>query len=626
MNLQQANPAPEVQIRSILKSSQFEQLQSRINVETFVFADTISEWTNFPNNLDNASGQRTAIGTALTSVTQQTDVIMPSMIMLISDGANNSGIDPVRVARLSSVPITAIGVGSEQASFDLMITDIVVNPIVYQGSRIPVEVNFRALDAKERPFEVILRDREGKALGRTQYTPTDSYSDGKISFEVPVDSAGRVQFRAEIPVLNGELTSNNNSKSVIVNVLSNRLRILVVSGTPDYGLGDLIRRLSLNPHVEINQRTEFKGGFKDGNWPDDKLLDKTDIVILHHFPTKTTSSEQLKEFARIVATKNLPICLIDGGDLDAGKLGAFAEMLPVTFSKRDDVSSGKISAIQRHAIIAPPDETDIVEKWGELPPLTGRVGVWKTKVEAESLAEFKFENGSREPAIVISESAGRKSAALLIRDLWKWGMISPGADGIPEPLIDRLVKWLAIRRSDKRVQLSFSASQYNTSEPVVFRVSCFDEGFHPIAGATIDAEITLNSENLLKTTLASISNGQYTGQFIPWKEGNYHIKAIAIVDGKVYGTDEGETTVEAYSVELLNTHQNKPLLQAIASNSGGKYVPLDSALDYIESINYPPNILQETNTQKLWGGWIHLIVVIGLLACEWFLRVRLGML
>ncbi len=626
MGLRKNGIDEEKEIANLFNSQQYKLLADRMHVSTYGFSDSLKTILGFPDKFDDPIGPETAIGNALANAMDKVEPMIPAMILLVSDGANNSGMDPVRFARLSKIPISTIGVGSHGTTLDLMITDVSVNPVVYQGSKVPVEVFYRAVGAKDRQFELILRDPNGKSVGKQLVRALDDFSEGKVVFDVPIDSAGRFVYHLEIPELDNELTRDNNYRSVAFNSIANRLRVLVISGVPDYGLGDLIRRLAVNPHIEITQRTERSGGFYEGNWPDDALLAKVDVVIFHHFPTSKTPSSKLQEMNLSLIRSNLPVCLIDGGDLDPANLRLFSELLPVSISTGTGVRTGKISPVRRHAILAPPDDGDFAERWQQLPPLSIRVGMSKLKANSELLAEATLEDGSKTPAVVISETAGRKSAVILVRDLWRWGMLSSGEEGIVEPLLDRLVKWLAIRRSNKPVQLTFTKDQFSTRELISFRAVCFDEGFRPFDGAEVIAEISAGSGDPIKTTLIGEGNGQYKGGFVPWTEANYSVKIEVFAEGKLLGGDKGSITVEAYSIELLEAQLNRGLLQAIADASGGKYVPLDSARAYINSLTFPPESTQIHRNIELWGGWLHLTIVILALSLEWLIRIRLGML
>ncbi len=626
MNPAQKGINLDAELAELFSSPTFEQLSSKANIVSYGFADSLKSLSGFPSQLDSAVGPETDIGNALSEVMLQADPLTPNLILLVTDGANNSGIDPARIARLSKVPISTIGVGSVEKKLDLMITDIAINPIVYQGSKVPVEVYFRAIGAKGQSIEVFIRGPDGRTIEKRIINIDDHFSEGKASFEVQVDSSGKFFYRVEIPKLDNELTPDNNSRSISINSLANKLRILVISGAPDYGLGDFIHRLGSNSHVEIMQRTEQGGGFYEGTWPDAETLSKIDVVVFHHFPTTRTSSAKLQEFNRKLIDSSLPLCFIDGGDIDVSKLKPFSDLLPVTVSNNVGVGSGRISPIRRHAILTPPEDEDFSDKWLDLPPLTAALNLSQPKPNSELLAELVLEDGRKIPAIAISETAGRKSAAIVVRDLWKWGMFSPGEDGILEPVLERLMKWLALRKSNKQVQLEFAKDQFSMREVVSFRVNCFDEGFQPFDGSEVVAEISFSTGDPLITTLKGEGRGQYSGGFLPWSTGNYTVKVTASKDGKRLGEDRGTLTVDAYSIEFLDSYLNQPLLQSIADGSGGKYVPFESAASYFASLSFPPQLVASQRNTELWGGWLHLSLIVILLSIEWLLRIRLGML
>ena len=627
MNLKQGGVDRSVQVGRLLASPEFAEFSKLHNVVEFGFSDSLVRLDPEAQSLIAATGPATNIAFAISALPAALQKQAPAAIILISDGANNQGLDPARLARGVRSPIYTIGVGSTAPTHDLMITDVVANPVVYQGSKTPVEVGYSAIGLAGTSFEVILRDDDGDVVARERITVAEDLMEGKVTFEPMVERAGRIQYRVEIPALESELTADNNRRAFYLNALANRMRVLVMAGTPDNALGDLIRRLAADEQIEVTQRTSKGGSFYEGTWPDDALLDRTDVVILHHFPIRKNSPAQLEAFAQGLKRRNLPVCLIDGGDLDGSSLRYFEALLPVAYAGRDaTVLSATVKPLRRHSIIAEPDDAGFLQKWTSLPPLKFRSDGYTLQPNAETLAEFNEGGGHSSPALVVMEHGSKKSAAILMRDLWRWGLASPGKDGVTEPLVSRLVRWLAVRKSEKRVQLAFGKEQFTLQEPISISVNVYDENYRPVDQAEVRIRIKSAERDGTQQALQGSGGGQYRGSFQPWGEGEYQVVAEATIDGRNIGSDSGSVIVEPFSIELLNTRMNEPLLRGIAEASGGSYVPADSAGLMFKALKIPPTIEKDEKRMALSGGWVHLLIVVGCLALEWFLRVRQGML
>lgn len=630
MALEQNNINRFDQVRELLQGEAFGKLTDHYKLRFFTFSDSLEpEWRHEKTLADSpCTGVGTNLGKAWMQALEKFGINPPTAILLISDGAHNKGADPARLARLTQVPIWAIGVGSAAASNDLMIRSISASPVVYQGSKVPIEIGYRAVGMNGRTASVTLHDPAGKSISRKSVNINGSFSEGVLRFEIPVEEAGRQRFVAGIDHFKDELTFDNNHRSFYLNVLANRMRILIMAGPPDQGLGDLVRRLRNDEHVEIIQRTTRDGRFYEGDWLSDELLSRIDVVILHHFPVRSNNRKELSAFAQQIKDKNLPVGFIDGGQIHPSGLKLFEELLPVTqLGRRTHAVNGQVLPVHRHAVIADPDAVDIAAGWSKLPPVMIAEDGYKVKPQTSVLAEFTTENTNRKyPAIVVSEKGGSKSAALLMQDFWRWGLADPGDEGLLEPMLQRLIRWLAVRKVDKRVKLVFDKELFSLQEQVCFTVTTLDENYLPLDGVNVTAEVTRNEETGGLATLNGIGDGRYRGSFRSWGEGEYVISVSAQINETEIGRDQGKITVEPFSIELLDVSLNDELLKAIGEASGGGYINIILADSLFDTFDFAPVERDEEQTFRIWGkGWL-LMVIIALLALEWLIRMRLGML
>ncbi|MDP8240611.1 MAG: vWA domain-containing protein [Candidatus Hatepunaea meridiana] len=617
-------------VTQLITSDDFKRLEKAYNLRLFGFSDSLeSEWNDITAALNNTpDGVGTDLGQSWMQALEEYSGEKPAAILLVSDGAHNMGADPARLARIAHVPIWAIGVGSTQAVKDIMIRSVSVNPVVYQDSKVPVEVGYRGVGASGTKVNVILRDADRKRIAAHQIRFSGDFSETTLMFEIPVKKPGRQKYSVEIERLDDELTYDNNKRSFYLNVLANRMRVLVMTGPPDQGLGDLIRRLKKDDNVELTQRTTKGKGFYEGDWPNIDIIGKTDVLVLHHFPVRSNSKKKLESFVANVVDKELPVAFIDGGALDPNRLKLIEPLLPLTLDRtRVKLLRGQVFPIRRHSVIADPEATDITIGWSDLPPVLFFNNAYKMKPQSTVLAEFVDEESlKRFPAIVISDAGGTKSSALLIRDLWRWGLAKPGDEGVVEPLLERLVRWLAVRKIDKRVKIVFDREIFSNQEQVGFTVIVLDENYLPLDGVNVLAKVAKGKEPGGHAALTGIGQGRYRGSFQSWGEGEYSVSVKATVDEQLIGEDRGTVTAEPFSIELLDTRLNEELMRSIGEASQGGYVSISSADSLLNTFDFQPVDREIVNTIQLWGkGWL-LALIIGLLAVEWLIRVRVGML
>lgn len=617
------------QIVSLFQSGAFHRLGQRNRLMFYSFSESVNDSFLRADDLvsDPAVGVGTNLGASWMAAMERGRNEPPAGILLVTDGAHNSGPDPLRAARSSRAPIWTVGVGTTQPARDIAVTGVNVTPTVYQGSKVPVEIPWRAIGADGEKTALTLLSG-GRVVSRQNADIHGEHYDGLASFELTADRAGHLRFTVTIDTLTSELTADNNRRSFYLNVLPSRMKVLLVAGPPDNGSGDLIRRLRSDEHVDLITRVTRGAGFYEGGWLADTALAGLDAIILNHFPVKTTNAHTLEALIAAIAKYNIPVCFIDGGDTDYRLLAKFDSRLPVTINKNAEKTAGaQALPVRRHAIIAEPEETDYTSGWSELPPLEFSPGLFKIKPQAEVLAEFTGLPGvGNYPAIAVLENGGIKSVAVLGRDLWRWRLADSPTEPVWKPLLERLVRWLAIRRSAKQVQIQFDKEIYTTQEPVSFVVSVVDESFQPVDRAFITATVQRDSLTGGAVKTEGVSDGRYRGSFNSWGEGEYSLNVAASQDGESIGSDSAHMAVETFSVEMLDTRLNDELLKSIATATGGEYAPAERSDSLLNGINLPPVTSDDTVKYELKPCWWLLSLMTGLLAIEWLIRIRLGML
>ena len=193
-------------------------------------------------------------------------------------------------------------------------------------------------------------------------------------------------------------------------------------------------------------------------------------------------------------------------------------------------------------------------------------------------------------------------------------------------MYSRLIRWLAVRKAGKRVEINLVKDLYSSRELINFTVSVLNENFLPVDDAVVTSKFSLADTVGGVTMLKAVGNGKYLGSFYSWGEGEYSVSVSASREEQLIGTDEGRISVEPFNIELLDLRMNKELLTAIGQSTGGGYVSAASVDSFIQSIDIPPTEKQIVNQWSFWGsGWL-LGAIILLLSTEWLIRITNGLL
>lgn len=110
MSLKGENTSRRDELQHLLKNDVFNRLSSLAELRTFGFADSLiplETGGKYPDSVGNA----TAVGEAVKTVENDLNQENLRGIVLLSDGTNNLGEDPVLVSKSKNLPIYTSGIG-----------------------------------------------------------------------------------------------------------------------------------------------------------------------------------------------------------------------------------------------------------------------------------------------------------------------------------------------------------------------------------------------------------------------------------------------------------------------------------------------------------------------------------
>lgn len=614
--------------QAVLSSESLQSVNADLGI--FEFANELSDRISNDSEIINTppKGGKTDIANALTSVRAGYKEIPLASIILLSDGANNSGFDPVRIAGNLGIPVWSIGVGSTRKDMDIMITSVTASPTVYKNTLAPIDISYRAVEAAGNVIEISLTDNNGRTVESIPVRVGSNFQEGTQRINLKVEKTGKQRYRANVTMLDDELTHKNNSRSIVLNILQDRSRILLMSGYPDENLGNLARLFNAYEHFELVQRTVKDRGFYEGGFPDSLLLAQTDLVIFHQYPVKSSLESELRLLKDWIEGLEIPICFIDGGSIDERKLRIFDQLLPIKINPgKSKLVAVQVSTKTRHSITTDEEAEYSSVMFENLPPLNILRNKYIQTVNSKVLLSGTPSNSDSEyPALIISDIPKRKSAAILMRDTWRWILSGNENRVYWDSVVNRLIKWLVVKQRIKHVELNMDSDIYSSEEVVSFTAHVTDENYKPFNNALLRSQIIKYDSSKNSIQMHPVGNGVYKGEFSPWGDGLYNIDVHAEIDGSYYGSDAGSVVIEPFSTELLNTQLNEDLLNSIGLASGGGYAHSSNADSLFSALRFSPSFIETERRYELGGKWWLLLLIISTLSIEWLIRIRVGML
>ena len=191
------------------------------------------------------------------------------------------------------------------------------------------------------------------------------------------------------------------------------------------------------------------------------------------------------------------------------------------------------------------------------------------------------------------------------------------------------VKWLTTPEESRSVIVAPFRDAFAQGEPIDFQGQVYDQTLKPLDNAQVLVRVqrdTITEETVLRPT----GSGRYEGSIGGLKEGTYMFRALATSNGFAVGADSGRFTVGGLEEEFVETRMNAFLLRMLAEKSGGRVLRpenVDSlAVELAALPAFIPRVESHTTTIDLRVWYVLAGVIILLLAAEWIIRRRAGML
>ena len=121
-------------------------------------------------------------------------------------------------------------------------------------------------------------------------------SDGvqNIQLNYTPKTSGEKKLAFALSTLEGEYSKANNRKVFYINVLSNKVKVLLLAGSPSSDLSFIKNTLLTDNNLSVNSITQIGiNKFLEKN-NREKFLDSADVLMLIGFPSKETSQELIK--------------------------------------------------------------------------------------------------------------------------------------------------------------------------------------------------------------------------------------------------------------------------------------------------------------------------------------------
>jgi hypothetical protein len=600
---------------SINGNKQYYSFGSTVNLidedslSTIKFSETVTDFSKIFSNIN------------------QTENNIASLT-IISDGVITEGSTPIYSAEKLGIPVFTVGIGDSTKKNDVEIKNVINNEFIYAETPTTILATVLNKGYSGKASQISLY--ENSQLIEQKSLVLDQSGVNSVSFNYTPKQSGEKKLTLRISNQDGESTFLNNQKVFYINVLSNKINVLLLAGSPSADLTFIKNSLSTDQNLKVNTLTQISAGtFLEQN-PQAKL-DSADIIYLIEFPTSITSEDLVTRLSNKLENRNTPFFLLLSGEVDLKKLNRISGLLPFTIQLIDKNYLQVQPDIQLSELSNPVLQNNLITDWNNLPPISQPIVSLTLKPESKLLAKVRINNQPRNNPLIVSRSFGSKrSLAVVGKDIWKWKLQTATKDlTLFDNFIFSSARWLNAPDDQKKVRIKTSKKIYSSDELVEFSAQVYDESFNPVNEAEVKLQINTRDfkEEL---NLTYVGGGLYKGSFSSTKNGDYVFNGTATINGKSLGEDKGTFNVGDIEIEMIDSRMNYEFLNLLSTQTNGKYFDPDQyemLLKYLSGLN-------ETSTKeklvtseiRLWSDEWLLIIVILLFATEWFVRKRAGML
>ena len=647
---------------------QFEKLSELIDIRYYDFADRLTAVEKLEDRTD---GLVSAIGFSLDELLRDAGEQTVLGAILFSDGAERIPVGTVDARSTArrwgelQVPIYTVGhggAGSRGAGYDLAIEDLVVDRLAFEKNVVPISAKVRAIGVAGRDLSVrvMIEDRQGVKVGESGVlkparqapgsTPVKKIRPAGNSEVIPVDLSfvpvlpGEYKIAIQVDVLDGEIKDTNNIRETVITIQQGGIRVAYFD-RPTRFEPIWIRRLNSDTRIQLDFQPIREGEFRGQSSIDESwfVSGSYDAYIIGDVPADVFGPRVLRKLA--AAVDDGAGLLMIGGYNNFGPGGyagtSISELMPVEMKRSEVQAKGEIDPLlhyQRELKIIPTTAGlkhfvmqidkggNNRERWAKLSPLERGS---KLKARDGGLVSVLAETKDGTPLLVAHDVGRSRVAAFAGDTTWQWVTVDDDLDA-HQRFWRQMVMWLSHKEDESNlpVWVQVDPKNFAPGQDVPIEFGAQENGAR-IADAKFEIQITNPNGDPLPA-IAMKNDEVDSATFKQTKlQGDYWVRARATRDGNALGIDAyTRFIVDARDPELDNPVSDFALLEEIAALSGGDVLPPEQLSNRLETwLNDGiPNLeITRFSTTTLWDNWVFLIVFVGVLSTEWFLRKRRGL-
>jgi len=623
----------------------FQKPGVKFRLRFFAFGDALEAAPDNPEKFKawlktvQAKAPATHLGDALKQAEENFTGQNLSAIIVLSDGVNNGGEDPLGVAGKLSTPVYTLPIGLVPGDVRLVADTLTAPDVVFPKDKVPVEVQVEATPGfVGRDVDLVLK-ADGKEVDRKKITLKANQFES-LSF-IPEQKSGLLKLDVSIMPLPGEATDENNHASRTVKIIDEKINVLYVEGKPRWEYRYLKAVLTRDRRINV----QFLLTEGDPDLP--KLSDqfiarlpeneadtfKYDLVILGEVRSDYFTPAQHEWIEKLVRDRAGSLLMLAGhqyapmsyADSPIGKL------LPVKLGVgREFVDAAvhpvpTLDGVRSQILALELGEDENREAWSLAKPLYDLPKIISAKPGATVLATLSNQEKKKDPYPLVSWHRYGTGKTMLVGSDQFWRLRFKRGDAYHAHFWSQSIQFLTLSRllgENKRLYLATDRKKYNTTNRVLIQATLLDEDARPLKlpnyPVVVDQVPPKGEPRGVSLKPVPGKDGMYQGYFSTDQPGNFEVRPA---DSSEKNASKPNFQVESISREKIELDVQRDTLAKLANLTGGKLLTVRDLPDLLElmpdrsrTIELPP---QET---EIWNNWWIFSIILTLAGFEWFMR------
>jgi von Willebrand factor type A domain-containing protein len=625
----------EISARRQQASTNASESEKKVSVHDFTWVNQLQ-----------AESPATAVGDALREVVNRKRGQPLAGVLVITDGANNSGAQPLESAaalRQEGVPVYVYGVGITSPR-DIILANVFAPDVTFVKDEVALTVRVRSQGLKNETADVLL-----KLGSETVATKTITFAgDGEqvVPLRFTPQTQGDYDLEASIQPRNDEAVKDNNARSQRLRVIDAKIKVLMVEQSPRWEFRYLQAMLLRDRRVELQcYLIEGDPGIIRGEnspyiaqFPARKEeLFRYDLVIFGDVDPRHMSSVNLENLNELVSRFGGALVVVAGKRFtpNAYRRTVLENLLPVEFEgpslegsleppadkpvRLELTSAGRANAMLRLS----DSEEENAGLWKQLPPVYWVARVSRPKPAAEVLLvdpdparESRF---GKMPVMAVQQYGLGQVMYVGTDNTWRWR--KNVGDLFYTTIWGQIAQHVSLQRllgGSKRTQLTTDRQNYMTGDRVSVYARLYSAGFEPIQEPSVKGIYGLKAGQgtRFEATLRAIPEqpGLYRGEFIAAAPGAYQFFVEQDLNAGL------EFNVAEPRFEFGDTAMNESLLREMAATTGGAFFREEDLSKLPDTIRFKTERVQSPLEVELWSSPLYFLLLLGVVTVEWVLR------